>query len=170
MKREKFLEHYMEIQRPLRAYLLAATGDIHACDDLCQIVWQVLWKKLDQFDEARSFKSWSFGIARLETLKWRQHQARNREVLSEATLDKLAQNSMDLGETFSARHGFLLDCIAELTERAHQVINMKYAEGRRSREIGERIHRSTQAVDMMLSRIRKTLRECIERKSMESTQ
>ena len=43
MEREKFLEHYMEIQRPLRAYLLAATGDLHEADDLSQVVWQVLW-------------------------------------------------------------------------------------------------------------------------------
>ena len=168
MKRETFLEHYMEIQRPLRAYLLAATGDIHVCDDLCQIVWGVLWKKLDQFDEKRSFKSWSFGIARLEVLKWRQRQARSRVVLSEQTLDQLADNSLDLTEQFSERHGFLLDCIAELAELARKVINMKYAEGRRSREIGEHIHRSTEAVDMMLSRTRKTLRDCIERKSMGS--
>jgi autotransporter-associated beta strand protein len=38
MKREDFLQHYMAVQRPLRAYLLAATGDLHEADDLCQEV------------------------------------------------------------------------------------------------------------------------------------
>ena len=80
MEREEFLEHYLEIQRPLRAYLLGATGCLHETDDLSQVVWQVLWKKLDEFDERRSFKAWSFGIARLEVLKWRQRKARSREV------------------------------------------------------------------------------------------
>ena len=158
----------MEIQRPLRAYLLAATGNIHETDDLSQIVWQVLWKKLDQFDDNRSFKAWSFGIARLEVLKWRQRKARSREVLSESALDKLADKSVELADHLSARHVFLLDCISELAELSRRVVNLKYGEGRRSKEIGELIDRSAAAVDMMLSRTRKGLRECVERKTMET--
>ena len=168
MEREQFLEHYMEIQRPLRAYLLAATGNLHETEDLSQVVWQVLWRKLEQFDEARSFKAWSFGIARLEVLKWRQGKARSREVLSEDTLDRLADTSTNFADHLSARHAYLLDCIAELAGSSRQVVDMKYAEGRRSREIGELIKKSTEAVDMMLSRIRKALRECIDRKTMRA--
>lgn len=166
MEREQFLENYMEIQRPLRAYLLAATGNLHETDDLCQAVWHVLWKKLDQYDDARPFKAWTFGIARLEVLKWRQSKARSREVLCEDTLDKLADTSSSLQDHFSARHVFLLDCVSELAERARKVVEMKYSEGRRSKEIGELINRSAEAVDMMLSRTRKLLRECVERKTM----
>jgi len=142
MEREQFLENYMEIQRSLRAYLLAATGNLHETDDLSQVVWQVLWKKLDQYDDARPFKAWSFGVARLEVLKWRQSKARSREVLCEGTLDKLADTSSGLNEHFSARHGFLLDCVSELAEHARKVIEMKYSDGRRSKEIGELISSS----------------------------
>ena len=39
MDREKFLEHYMEIQQPLRAYLRAAIGDLH---EASEIEWQEL--------------------------------------------------------------------------------------------------------------------------------
>ena len=168
MEREQFLEHYMEIQRPLRAYLLAATGNLHETDDLSQVVWQVLWRKLDQFDGARSFKAWSFGIARLEVLKWRQGKARSREVLSGETLDRLADTSTNFADHLSARHAYLLDCIAELEGSSRRVVDMKYGEGRRSREIGELIEKSTEAVDMMLSRIRKALRECVDRKTMDA--
>lgn len=167
MEREQFLKQYMAIQRPLRAYLLAATGDLHETDDLSQIVWQVLWKKLDEFDERRSFKAWSFGIARLEVLKWRQRKARSREVLSNETLEKLAEQSGGMTEQFSARHVFLLDCLSELAASVRKVLDLKYGEGRRSKEIGGIINRSTEAVDMMLSRTRKALRECVERKAME---
>lgn len=166
MEREQFLEHYMEIQRPLRAYLLAATSNLHETEDLSQIVWQVLWRKLDQFDEARPFKAWSFGVARLEVLKWRQGKARSREVLSEETLDRLADTSTNFADHLSERHVYLLDCIAELAGSSRRVVDMKYAEGRRSREIGELIKKSAEAVDMMLSRIRKALRECVDRKTM----
>lgn len=147
---------------------MAATGDLHEADDLSQVVWQVLWKKLDQFDDDRPFKAWSFGFARLEVLKWRQRKARSREVLSEEALEKLANTSCDQAEQLSARHGFLLDCIGKLAALARRVLDLKYGEGWRSREIGEKINRSAEAVDMMLSRTRKILRECVERKTMEA--
>ena len=168
MQREDFLAHYMEVQRPLRAYLLASTGDLHEADDLSQAVWEVLWTKLDQYDDTRSFKAWSFGIARLEVLKWRQGHARSREVLSEEAVTQLAETGSDHAEPISARHGFLLDCIAELADMARRVLNLKYGEGHRSREIGEMIDRTAEAVDMMLSRTRKALRECVDRKTMEA--
>lgn len=168
MERERFLEYYQEIQRPLRAYLMGATRDLHDADDLSQVVWQVLWKKLDQFDDSRSFKGWSFGIARLEVLKWRQSKARSREVLSETALEKLSDTSRDQAEHLSARHGFLLDCISELAVLSRRVVDLKYGEGRRSREIGELISRSAEAVDMLLSRTRKHLRECVKRKTLEA--
>ncbi len=62
----------------------------------------------------------------------------------------------------------LLDCIAELAGSSRRVVDMKYGEGRRSREIGELIKKSTEAVDMMLSRIRKALRECVDRKTIDA--
>lgn len=158
----------MEIQRPLRAYFLAATGDLHEANDLSQVVWQVLWKKLDQFDDNRSFKAWSFGIARLEVLKWRQGKARSREVLSEDAFERLADTSDDHAHQLSSRYLFLLDCIGELASTARNVLEMKYGEGRRSKEIGLKIDRSTEAVDMLLSRTRKILRECIERKTLKA--
>ena len=168
MEGEKFLAHYVNIQQPLRAYLLAATGNLHEADDLNQVVWEVLWKKFDQYDETRPFKAWAFGVARLEVLKWRQKKARSREVLSEDTLERLADTSLKHAERFSERHAFLHDCLTELAALPREVLEWKYGEGRRSKEIGGLIDRSTEAVDMLLTRTRKALRECVERKAMEA--
>ncbi len=168
MEREQFLEHYMDIERSLRGYLLAATGDLHEANDLSQVVWQVLWKKLDQFDEARSFKAWSFGIARFEVLKWRQGKARSREILCEETIAELADTAIDHSAYLSERRFFLMECVAELTKKSRRVLDLKYKEGHRSKEIGGMINRSAEAVDMMLSRTRKILRDCVKRKTMKA--
>ena len=164
MEREEFLKHYVEVERPLRAFLLGATRDLHEADDLSQVVWQVLWAKLDQFDPARSFKAWSFGIARMEVLKWRQKKARSHQPLRDETLEMLANTGAAQADRLSARHGFLLDCIENLAALSRKVVAMKYVEGRLSKEIGKLVNRSTEAVDMILSRTRKALRECIKRK------
>ena len=45
-----FLKHFLPTAHVLKAYLLAATGDMHAADDLLQEVSSVLWEKLDQYE------------------------------------------------------------------------------------------------------------------------
>ena len=80
--REDFIKYFTDVEHALRAYLLAATRNLSDADDLFQAVWIVLWNKFLQFDPSRSFRSWAVGVARLEVLKWRQQQARSREVSS----------------------------------------------------------------------------------------
>lgn len=168
MEREDFLKHYMAVQRPLRAYLLGATGNLHEADDLCQEVWQVLWRKLDEYDDTQPFKAWAFGVARLQVLKWRQGKARSKEVLSEDTLKLLAETSVGHADRISDQHAYLLDCIEEFAAMARKVLDLKYGARLRSREIGRIIDRKAEAVDMMLSRTRKALRTCVIRKTSEA--
>ena len=99
----RFLRHFLPAEPLLRSYLLAATGDVHAADDLLQEVSSVLWEKLDQYDEARPFRAWALGIARLEVLKWRQRLARSREALSGDTLGALAEAAAELAPEIDER-------------------------------------------------------------------
>ena len=48
-----------------------------------------LWEKFEQYDCDRPFVAWAIGFAYHEVLSWRQRQARNRLVFSEAILAQL---------------------------------------------------------------------------------
>jgi RNA polymerase sigma factor (sigma-70 family) len=150
--RQDSLKNYTKIQRPLRAYLRAATGDLHEGEDLSQQLWQVWCKKLDEFEDAQSFKA--FGVARLQVLKWKQRNAGSKEVLSEDMLGKQEETGQDQVARINARHAFLLDCIAELAETTGKALGLKYGERQRSREIGRQVNRSAETVDRMVSRAR----------------
>jgi RNA polymerase sigma-70 factor, ECF subfamily len=168
LNQDNFIEEYMRIQRPLRAYLFAATGNLHETDDLHQAVWQCLWKKLDQYNPDRSFKSWAFGVARMEVLKWRQRHARSRELFSEETVAKLADTATQEAEELTARHTFLIECVNRLDERPRRALEMRYVRRMRSGKIATVLKRSAAAIDMLLSRTRQVLRECVERKVAEA--
>ena len=58
--------------RPLATYLLAATGDPHAAEDLLQGVAATLWQELADYDQTRPFGAWAVGVARLKVLRWCQ--------------------------------------------------------------------------------------------------
>ncbi|MEI6970339.1 MAG: sigma-70 family RNA polymerase sigma factor [bacterium] len=170
MDRKDFLRNFMQVDRPLRSYLMGISGNPHDADDMLQRVWQTLWEKLDEFDEKRSFRAWAFGFARLQALKWRQSKARSREVLSEEIVALLADTVEEATGELDQRREFLAGCVQKMGSLQRSVLQMKYVQCMISRDIGERIGRSVPAVDMMLMRLRRMLRECVESRLAEVSQ
>ncbi|MBN2584971.1 MAG: sigma-70 family RNA polymerase sigma factor [Planctomycetes bacterium] len=150
----------------LRALLLSATGDLHASEDMLQTVATVVWEKRDQFDGSRPFRPWVLGIARLEILKWRQRLARSREILSEQALARLAESAEEHAEEIDRRRHYLQGCIAVLEQRQRSILEMKYGEGLTIADIADRVGKSVAAIEMVLVRIRRALRDCIEKKAV----
>jgi RNA polymerase sigma-70 factor (ECF subfamily) len=147
----------------LRSFLLAATGSVHESDDLFQSVARVLWEKFAEYDAERAFRAWALGVARLEVLKWRQSKARSREVLSEEAISQVAAAAGDGGEWADGLSEFLRTCLAQLKSTARRVMELKYGESLPIREIAARVGKSVSAVEMILVRSRRALRDCVER-------
>ena len=164
MDHRRFLKHFLTHEGVLKAYLLAASGNAVEADDLLQEVSSVLWERFADYDEARPFRAWALGIARLEILKWRQRLARRREVLSDQALHSLAQAADEQAEETEARRGLLNACLELLAEGVREVVQLRYTDALPLAGIAERTGRSVEAIEMVLVRARKALRECVERK------
>ncbi len=162
--RETFLKRFLEVERPLRAYLYSVTRDVHDTEDLVQIVGQELWTKDEAYDPARPFIAWTLGMARLVALRWRRSKARSPLVVSEEAIEWLAAETEAHAEAINRRHLMLGECIEELPEKWRKPLRWKYFDGLSHREIAERLQRRVSAVDMLLSRIRQRLRDCVEAK------
>jgi RNA polymerase sigma-70 factor (ECF subfamily) len=164
----RFLDLYEPHRVPLRGFLLAATGCPHQAEDLAQNVACILLAKFSAYDSTRPFGPWALGIARLEALKWRQQRARRREVLSAEAIDLMADGLADDFDLFADRRALLPGCIARLQETARRLVALRYDEGLSAKDVAARVGRTPAAIDMALSRIRRTLRECITRKLTET--
>ena len=58
----------------------------------------------------------------------------------------------------------LRSCLEELTERVRAILALKYQERMPSKDIAERFGMKTNAVDMTLSRARRVLEDCVNRR------
>jgi RNA polymerase sigma-70 factor (ECF subfamily) len=159
-----FLRCFLQEEVLLRAFLFGATGNADAAEELLQIIAGTLWEKWDQFDPTRPFRPWALGMARLEVLKWRQHLARSKEVLSPEAIERLAEAATEQAQEIDSRYRFLRECLDTLKGRSRGVLRMKYGEGLKIAQIAERLGRSVEAVEMILVRARRVLRDCIDRK------
>ena len=162
--RERFLSLYQEHGPLVRGFLLAATGCPHQADDLQQNVARVLLEKFADYDATRPFRCWALGVARLEALKWRQRLARRREVLSAEAIELLQAAGQDEADPLAERRVRLPDCVARLPAASRRLLELRYERGLGSKDIAVQEGRTAAAVDMALSRIRRSLRDCIERK------
>ena len=164
LEHQDFVSQFLREERFLAAYLLSATGDVHAAEDLLQNVARVLWEKLTEYDESRPFGAWATGVAHLEVLKWRQRVARLRETFSEEAMQLLAETAAEHAVEVNEQYYFLADCLQALGGSARAILEMKYAQDCKIRDIARRLQRSVASIEMILVRSRRALRECIERK------
>ena len=162
MDYDQFSKHFMEINRPLKAYLLGVSGSLPDAEDMLQTVWKTLWEKIGEFDETRSFKAWAFGMARFQALKWKQSKARSREILSDEIISLLAETVEEESEEINSKCHLVAESIGKMNDLPRSVLQMKYIEQMSSAEIAKKIGKSVPAVDMMLMRLRREIRDYIK--------
>ena len=163
-RRQEFMAQFVRVERPVRALLVAATGDMNLVDDLMQNVAVALWKKWPEYNPERPFRMWALGVARIEILRWQRSAARNRIVLDIQLLDQLVEAADRAAEEADQRLLLLAECLKDVRGDAREVLNLKYTGGLRSHQIAEQLGKGIGAVEMILTRSRRALRTCIKRK------
>ena len=157
-------------RRWLLAYFIAGTGDAHRAEDLVQDVFAAALKNADRFDPARSFGAWLRGIARNLLLMEYRSSRKTTLSLDGAALDRLdgaaarAEAADAAGGYDDRRQAALRDCLGQVPDKNRRVLALKYEEGRLSKDIADRLGMRATAVDMLLSRVRRALQQCMDKK------
>lgn len=162
------LQHVISEDAVVRAYVYAATRGHRDSEDIIQEVWQVVCRKIGEYDPSRSFRAWVLGITRLQVLKWRQTQARSRLLLEPDVLDLLAETAEEERKELDHRSHFLRECLGLLPPDGRRLLHRRYVDGMTVAAIAEQMKKRVEAVEMALVRLRRALRACIEGKMAES--
>lgn len=161
----EFLGVFLPIQPSLRAYLHAAVGSRAAVEELQQDVAVALWEKFSTYDQERPFLPWALGMARIQVLRWRQTQFRDRRLLSAETAELLAESAAEPANELTHRLDFIAGCLGQVGERITGLLRRHHVLGESARTIAEADDTTTTAVENALMRARKALRHCVERRS-----
>jgi RNA polymerase sigma-70 factor, ECF subfamily len=145
------------------AYFRACLWDFHQAEDLLQETAAAAAEKFTTYDPARSFTSWVLGIARNKLLHHHRTHANDRHVFDDTTVNKLAEVYADMEPEISAMHAALEGCIDRVQGRPRKLLEMRYVRELTPAKIAAMSGMNANAVSVMLHRVRRTLRECIER-------
>ncbi|MEI6714406.1 MAG: sigma-70 family RNA polymerase sigma factor [Verrucomicrobiota bacterium] len=165
---QQVLQLFVRHQPRLRGFIFALLPDFVAAEDVLQETFLVTQRKAEEFDLASNFLAWVFRIARFQVMKAQTAHQRNALRMSEEVLDTLAASAPD--EPWDDRRLALLPlCLAKLAPQARRTVDLFYRDELKPNEIARLLSWTPAAVSVALSRARKTLRECIDRRIESQT-
>jgi len=132
-------------------------------DEVVQDVCVLLWEKWDRYDPERAFAPWAIRFAHLEVLKWRQRQAREKLVFSDALLEQFRETHDRELPLMEARRRALDGCLEKLNERERGFVELRYGKYGEVKKEAERSGTTMHKLYYALEKIRAQLLDCVER-------
>jgi RNA polymerase sigma-70 factor (ECF subfamily) len=161
---ERFTRYWTEAQPIVAAYISTMVPDFAAAEDLLQEVAVVLLRKYSAYDPSRSFVSWALGVAKFEVLSLRRSQARSLLSYQPELVESLTELCEEMAPELEQRSLALRECLKKVQGRARKLIELRYDECLRPGRIAVRLGMGAVAVRVMLSRVRASLRTCVQQR------
>ena len=171
--REAYRDVVLEHTPMLLAYAGFRVPDRDLVDEVVQQTFIRAYEQLADFKVREDFGIWLRTIASYmikAELKRQMRSRRNLSKYSEHLRQQVleAASEHDHGEQSDA-HAILAECMGRLEATAERMVCYRYQENRSVNEIAERLGRTVTWVTSTLFRIRRTLRECIQRRLAAGT-
>lgn len=163
---DQFLPRFLAVQADLRAFIGAAVRDVVTREDVFQEVAMILWKKFELYDPARPFGAWARGIAIRKIMEDRRLREKLPQSCTAETLEALA-HGFDADEAeapWKDREKALHRCLEQLPERSARLIRERYHQNHSIERMSTEQGLSADAIYQTLSRLRRQLRDCVERR------
>lgn len=159
------MQLFTRTQRTLYLYILSMVGSPTDADEILQETNVVIWSKFQNFQLGTNFKAWAREIARLEIMKHRDRQRRDKHQFSDEFVQQVAQAREDdiKSDLEERKRRALATCLDKLRPQDRELIQLRYRPGETGKDLAEILGRPANSVYQSLGRIRRALLECIKR-------
>lgn len=163
--RREVMRLALEHRSRLWGFLMGLAKDPHRAEDLFQNTYLIICEKWRQFQHGTNFLAWARQIARFEYLASVDPERRPYVTAEMEVLEEALQAAERSAPAPSARREALRQCLQGLPEaRGRRALELRYGEGLPGEAVAQRMGVSLNALYTLLSRVRKTLEECVDRR------
>ena len=146
-------------------YLRSLVLDPDEASEILQEVNLVLWEKRNEFQLGTNFRAWAFQVARYKLLQHRGRRRRACRCFSDELIDELILQAKDDEEALDGMIDDLRRCVSLLSPRDRELIVKRYAPRATCQSVADSVGRPVRWVYKAVSRIRKTLLDCLLREA-----
>lgn len=166
---ELFLRLLNEHERNLSIYVHSLISDWAAAQDVLQETRVTLWKEFSKFERGTNFAAWARTVAFYQILTHRKKVKRSPLSLSDEFLHSISDAINEDPEKWDKRSEALRHCVAKLPIPHRRLIALRYYEDLPIERVSKKVGRTVAAVYRALSRIRKSLENCVTETMTQST-
>jgi RNA polymerase sigma-70 factor len=166
VERDRLIREFQRDRLRLIAYIRALAGDADLTEDIFQEVSVIVLQKAEEFIEGRDLQSWCRGIARNVLLREREKSRRIRTFEGDRIVELVDAAFAEQGkDALDGRHSLLRACLQTLAAPSRELLKLRYDSEMSLRDVGQKMGRTEAAVQVALSRVRKWLMDCVERRA-----
>jgi RNA polymerase sigma-70 factor (ECF subfamily) len=169
VERDSLVREFQRDRLRLIAYIRSLAGDVDLTEDIFQEVSVIVLQKVEEFIPGRDLQAWCRGIARNVILREREKSRRLRTFEGERIVelvDAAFAEHRD-ADPLESRHSLLRACLRMLAAPSRELLKLRYDSSLPLREVAQKLGRTEAAVQVALSRVRKWLLDCVERRAQE---
>ena len=149
----------------LRGFVHGLLPDRHLVEDVLQEIFVSVTAMAGEFREGTNFLAWARTIARLKVYEQVRKRGRAQQILDATAVEALVTAAPEADDAWEVRREALRRCLNELAPRARQMVNLRYApESPPLEVIAHQMQWTVGAVKVALSRARRFLMACVERR------
>ncbi len=163
----QFTALFVKHERQLYGYIAAMLGHPAEAEDLLQETGKALWKKFEDYDPSLPFLPWAKKFARYEVLNYLGRQRTRRKYFSNEMIELIAEDWEIVEAQHDARILALESCVEELPENSRRLLNDRYRDANSLQDVAARMETTPNALYKTLQRVRKALRDCVNRRVAE---
>ena len=165
MADEPLIKQLLKHQGLFMGYLVAITRDLAAAEEVFQNVAVVILEQGAR-EPIRDFHAWAKEIVRRQALHYLRERtrARQRSMAPELLegLSLVLDERPGEGSPPGGDRDALAQCLKSLPPRSRRIMALRYEKHRSFEEIGEALESSAQAIQRAISRIRRSLHDCVQ--------
>jgi RNA polymerase sigma-70 factor (ECF subfamily) len=164
------IQQYLQLRSEFMGYLYAITRDAELSEEVYQNAAVVVIEKADSDETIRDFRSWAKEVVRrqaLHAIRARELAQRHGRAIAPELLEAISETFCEDDSTASLVHSeatAMQKCVAQLPEEKQKLLAMRYEQDATFDEISRRMNSTPTAIQRSLSRIRKMLHECTQRR------
>ncbi|MGB0372075.1 MAG: sigma-70 family RNA polymerase sigma factor [Opitutales bacterium] len=165
---ESFIRLLAEHERRLAVYVTSLVGRPQDAQDILQEGKLVMWRHFERFEKGTNFGAWARKILFNQVLSYRRKLKRiEGQMLNENILEMLHEESETAirEERWMRREKHLKTCMQSLKTEHQDILHLRYRDEMGIETIAQKIGRTEGAVYRLLSRLRRSLYDCVENKS-----
>ncbi len=162
---DDFHRLFLRNQKRIFLYILTLLPQPDDAEEVFQETCVTILKKADQFGTGNDtdFIRWACKIAHYKRCSYRHRKHTELLRFSDAMLDTIAEQQVEIDEHYSARSEALRHCMDQLRPDDRELLQERYRRQITSKELAKQFNRPVNTVYKTLQRTRRQLHDCVER-------